>query len=257
VETQEEVVTQLGGVFFLLDLLLALGLYADFTTPDEQGIGLDPWDCVTLLARALDPDADPHDPVWPLLARLAGRPPRVAAGCGWRPPDAWRIPRAWSAPFQAARPGTAPWRWSVRGGRLRVVHSTGFLVLDQAMHGPATPTDVRRALRGHGRVPRLERRQAARIEASAGSVPRRPVDRWIGRLAAYVRPRLALAFRSGEGTDIARLLIRVPAWVRVSAVDVEVAIALADLPIDVRLAGLDRDPGWMPAARRAVRFTFT
>jgi hypothetical protein len=32
--------------------------------------------------------------------------------------------------------------------------------------------------------------------------------------------------------------------------------ALAELPIEIRIAGLDRDPGWVPAAGRFIAFHF-
>jgi hypothetical protein len=37
---------------------------------------------------------------------------------------------------------------------------------------------------------------------------------------------------------------------------VDIVIQLAEHAIEVRLAGLDRDPGWIPAAGRDVRFHF-
>jgi hypothetical protein len=37
---------------------------------------------------------------------------------------------------------------------------------------------------------------------------------------------------------------------------VDVAFFLADLPIPIRLSGLDRDPGWIPAADRIVSFRY-
>jgi hypothetical protein len=37
---------------------------------------------------------------------------------------------------------------------------------------------------------------------------------------------------------------------------VDVALRLADLPLQVRFAGLDRTPGWIPAAGRFVAFHF-
>jgi hypothetical protein len=38
--------------------------------------------------------------------------------------------------------------------------------------------------------------------------------------------------------------------------DVTVAFPLAGHPLPLRIAGLDRDPGWLPAAGLAVRFAF-
>jgi hypothetical protein len=44
--------------------------------------------------------------------------------------------------------------------------------------------------------------------------------------------------------------------VHVTATHVDVMLSLADLPIAIRFAGLDRNPGWIPAAGRYLAFHF-
>jgi hypothetical protein len=50
------------------------------------------------------------------------------------------------------------------------------------------------------------------------------------------------------------LLLQQPARIQTSATHVRVFFSLAQHPLEIRLAGLDRDPGWVPAAGR--NFTF-
>jgi len=38
----------------------------------------------------------------------------------------------------------------------------------------------------------------------------------------------------------------------VTATHVDIFFALDELPIEIRLAGLDRNPGWVPAAGRFI-----
>jgi hypothetical protein len=224
--------TDLGGVFFLINLALALGLYGDFSTPDEPGIDLHPWDFVTLLARELLAEpAGPDDPVWALLSGLAGRRPRDRPGAGFAPSLDWQVPPEWVVPFGAD--GT--WRWSRAGGRLRVEHDAGFLVLDLTRASLS-------ALRPYG-LPRLRRKALARESAV-------PLRRWVARVGRYAIARLALA-----GVD-AQTLLRRPARVHVSPAHVDVVMALATLPLEIRRAGLDRDPGFVPATRRHLAFHF-
>ena len=45
--------------------------------------------------------------------------------------------------------------------------------------------------------------------------------------------------------------------VHVDSDSVAVAFALDAHPLAIRLAGLDRDPGWIPAAGRSIGFSFT
>ena len=78
--------TQLGGIFYLLNVGIALDLYGDFTQPLRPGIDLSIWDFLTLVARRLLRRHYPADPIWNLLRELAGRGPRQAPGADFSPP---------------------------------------------------------------------------------------------------------------------------------------------------------------------------
>jgi hypothetical protein len=169
--------TAFAGVFFLLNVALAAGLYGDFTRPATPGIPMSPWQLLALLGQQLlHPDAKwarpgDEDPVWVLLARLAGPAEPVAAS-------------------QRA--------------------------------SPAAPRAMRR---------------------------------WVRRLAERLRPELSLALGCAPDA-VGDVLLRRTGQVEATATHVDVVLSLADLPICIRLAGLDRDPGWIPAAGRTVAFHF-
>jgi len=71
---------------------------------------------------------------------------------------------------------------------------------------------------------------------------------------AIIRPRLQLAL-GVSGDDLPRYFTQ-RARLVVSTLTFDAYFALADLPIEIRLSGLDRDPGWVPAAGRTVRFHY-
>jgi hypothetical protein len=52
------------------------------------------------------------------------------------------------------------------------------------------------------------------------------------------------------------MLIALPGEIRIDPEHVEVSFALDTHPLAIRFAGLDRDPGWIPAAGRSVGFDF-
>jgi len=83
-----------------------------------------------------------------------------------------------------------------------------------------------------------------------------PAHDWLATQVAALHDRLALALDACEWQDIPAFVCRYAAQVEVSPTTVHVHLALADLPLDIRIAGLDRDPGWIPAAGRSVRFHF-
>ncbi|SRR5712691_67184 len=80
--------------------------------------------------------------------------------------------------------------------------------------------------------------------------------RWLARMLPYLRHRLEQALDLADSADVAKALLHRPAQVYPTPTRLDVQFALADLPVEVRFSGLDRDPGWVPAAGRDIRFHF-
>jgi hypothetical protein len=69
--------------------------------------------------------------------------------------------------------------------------------------------------------------------------------------------RLVLALSDGPSPRRAlRAMLGMPAKLQDTGERLDLFFALAELPLAVRLSGLDRDPGWIPAAGCDVRFHF-
>jgi hypothetical protein len=71
-----------------------------------------------------------------------------------------------------------------------------------------------------------------------------------------LRARIAQDLDEPDQHLAVELLIRQPARVAVSAARLDVHLWLDKLPIAVRLAGLDRNPGWVPAGGRTIAFHY-
>lgn len=177
--------TRYGGVFYLINLALVLGLYGDFSQPRRPGWALPPWDFLALLGERLVGPAFRDDALWPLLACLAGRAAGAEPGDGHAPPAGWRLPPDWQA-------------------------------------GRAMPAQL---------------------------------GPWLGWLVAAITPRLALQLGCAPD-DIGPRLCRHDAELSVGDDTLDIHLGLDTLPIEIRVAGLDRDPGWVPAAARTIRFHF-
>jgi hypothetical protein len=227
--------TAYGGALFLLNAFLALDLYGDFTRPFSRQVGVSPWTLIARVVHALLGDeADPQEPLWTLLADLAGPADDEET---W--PSEWRVDTGWLGPF----PERDGWTWSRAEGRLRVVHPAGFVLVDAPLEADAlTQRDRERAAYGSPAV-------AESTEAIGASS-------WLDHFASFLRARLHAAIRADSADASLRTVLRLRARVGVSDTHVDVHVALAELPIEVRLAGLDRDPGWVPAAGRSVAFHF-
>jgi hypothetical protein len=68
--------------------------------------------------------------------------------------------------------------------------------------------------------------------------------------------RLARALGLADPRAVPAELLRHRARVFVSPAHVDVELSLAELPLAIRFAGLDRTPGWIPAAGHFVAFHF-
>jgi hypothetical protein len=79
---------------------------------------------------------------------------------------------------------------------------------------------------------------------------------WWSTLMPDVRARLRTALGVDSDDHAARMLCRHYARIRATDTHLDVFFVLADLPLEIRFAGLDRDPGWVPAAGRFIAFHF-
>jgi hypothetical protein len=238
--------TKYGGVFFLSNAALALGLYADFTRPLDRGLELSFWDFLALAAVDLGGPAVRRDPLWPLLANLAGRKPGQRPGADFNPPREWRMPPDWLLPFAG---NAADWTWTVDDKRLVAFHPAGFVVLDL----PRTETSAEEQL--HVELARYEA-SGFRRETRCPRSPVTPFARWRSWVMPYLGRRMALALGDARWRRACRQLLSLPGRIECDAERLEVHFSLEQLPVAVRVAGLDRDPGWIPAAGRDLRFYF-
>jgi len=170
--------TAYGGVFTLVNLAIFLGFYRDFTSPEERNDVPPLWDFVECLARVLLAEEKDGDPIWTLLADLAGRPPD-------KDPSMGVLPGFWLETPELDLPVNADW---------------------------------------------------------AG-------------LVTAIRRRLSEALDVSEEA-VADFLLRRPATVRLTPAHISIHMQLDELPLEVRKSGLDRNPGWVPAAGRFIHFVY-
>jgi len=79
---------------------------------------------------------------------------------------------------------------------------------------------------------------------------------WLSQVMDQVRARLWLDLALEPSADPGILLLRHQARVQTTATHLDVFLSLNELPVPIRIARLDRDPGWVPAAGRHIAFHF-
>ena len=154
--------------------------------------------------------------------RISGLLGALAGRMESEPPGVhFEPPAEWVIPLSWLDPFSEPFVPTrvVREGRIQMLHPAGFVISDK----PLTPV---------------------------GPVS---LAHWLSWISGYARARLARALAR---EDAAELLCRIPGRITCTSTHVDVNYSLTTYPIEVRLAGLDRDPGWIPAAGRYVTYHF-
>ena len=80
---------------------------------------------------------------------------------------------------------------------------------------------------------------------------------WLATVLPFVRRRLQLALGpSTDAEDLTSGLLARPARIYATATHVDVVMRLDTVTLPVRLAGLDRDPSWLPDFGRVIKLHF-
>jgi hypothetical protein len=239
--------TAFGGLFYLVNVGLFLELYCDFTMPAGENLGLSIYDFIALIGQRLLNGQIKEEPVWELLAQLAGRSELDVPGKEFEPPKEWRLPAQWLEAF----PEDRRLEWTVAGQRLLVRHPAGFLVLDVPLSDyPGEQLEREMMVYKVSAIEKLVRTSFTFSRNSSS------LERWLDWVAPYIRARLHRAFGDPDGFDPVLMLCAQRATILLTEVHLDIFFALSEHPVEIRLAGLDRDPGWVPAAGRFVRFHY-
>jgi hypothetical protein len=217
----EGVATEWGGVLYLVNLMAALDLPACFEHGWRLASAVGPWGLLEALGRELigiDAAAE-GDGLWAALAHLDGR--------DFGQPPGVRLPRR------------RPRRWPEFEAPVEWLAGIPEAVLAHAVPPPARriPPRSLRSARPPARYPPL-------------------LARWLVQAMSLIELRLRLALDLGADASLGETLLRLPGRLYVSRTHVDLVASLDDISLPARLAGLDRDPGWLPDFGRVIYFHF-
>lgn len=179
---------------------------------------------------------------------------------------AWELYGDFTRPRHALL-GVSPWQFlhaagiALSGHAFTIDPIAGWLRAQAPFARPRSATALGAApvdLLPEAEARRLQSPEAHTPIGGTASAPQRPGRRADNELSCWwplLRQRLCLALNLPESEAIATCL-RLPARIERRSERVDVVFALHHLPLAVRLAGLDRNPGWVPASGCDVRFHF-
>jgi hypothetical protein len=257
--------TDLGGVLFLINMMLHLDLPECF----EAGWLLDsqvgPWGVLELLARGMlarHSAAWQADPLWDTLAALDGRPPATRPGEHFNNHPDYQIPPEWLRQ-PGGQPGATRCFWSSTDERVRLWSAQGFLLYERFLSTPDPAHIARAMLSACLREPdTIELIHAADADAPLAAPGGPLLDgmnpqlyRWLTLVLPFIERRLELAL-GVEAAQTAEALLLRPGQLFLTHMYLDLVMPMSAVTIPVRLAGLDRDPGWLPPFGRVIRFHF-
>jgi hypothetical protein len=208
------------------------------------------------------------DPIWTVLRNLDGRnasdPPCREFVC---PPEC-RLPLAW---VKSRCPDTEePLTFSRRGQRLLVWHSLGFPLLDssvaelsdqrfslQTLHQLAGP-DL--SVYGFSKSKKIIRHAVSRLSCPLPEEvrPRADLCRFLGFFSPFFLWALLDSVTGGSRKECGSLreMLYRPGYLYVNSTHVDLVMDLKSVTLDVRMAGLDANPGWVPELGRVITFHY-
>ena len=138
-------------------------------------------------------------------------------------PDRWQVEPAWLEAFAGEEEAAL----ATTSRQQTLWHPAGFPLAEEPLSK------------------RVKRRKRGQRQDQAA--------RWLACLTLYLDARIQ---RATDDPELGLSSLAIPGHCRISADRIDIDLALADLPLPLRLAGLDRDPGWLPAEGRAIAFHF-
>jgi hypothetical protein len=260
----------LGGFVYIVNLLNALG-WTGLPGPGDAGFRTrvrgeaGPWAVLEAVLRAMladDLDAYADDPLWEALSRLDGRDDGTVAGAELSALTAFVAPP--DAVEQAGGPGGEIY-WFADRGRLRV-WSPRLLLADVPVESASTDAGVAERAHALGSIFQKTMPDARALTPAEGPDPWhdvRPLPgvspalrQWTCRAMPLIRYRLREAL-GRENDDPLGDLLTGEATLHLTPMHVDVTLPLDAVSLEVRLAGLDRDPGWLPDFGRVVHLHFS
>ena len=252
--------TELSGVLYLINLILHLDLPECFEADWKLASGLGPWGLLEVMGRMLV-DLAPGDdlaldPLWVALADIDGRPAGNLPGGGVAACEAFRLPPRWLE--GAGR--DAEVEWAASSDRLWLWTATGFLLVTCPRSAEAPSKQARRELGAYFDVAEsVVLRRRPRASAPLGAVDSlltAGLNPHLGRWLSWAMPYLLYRLEQACGKGSVDELLRCRGRLYVTTSHVDLVIDLSQISLSARLAGLDRDPGWIPSLGRVVKFHF-
>ena len=255
--------TSLAGAFYLINLMVTLDLPHCFEKSCALAGSIGAWGLLEALNRTmLDSLAEDlsADPLWSILARLDGRKEGRLPGERFQWDGPYRLPVHWH-PQTNAR-----WYWAADRQRLRLWSDHGYLLAELQRTSESPTHQANQLLRAYGKEATSATLRRRPMNAAPLAYPHGGLTRelnsgllaWLCRVLPYIDLHLnrSLGLGKVDGADLAKALCLYPGRIHVSSSHVDVVMRMDQISMPIRLAGLDRNPRWVPMFGRVILFHY-
>jgi len=259
----EGVITQLGGVLYLINLMQRLNLPACFEDEWHLQSMMSPWAILELIARGLllqTGDDYSDDPLWGLLAHLDGRKLDEPVGKNFVSSERYKVPASW---MQYISKESSDISYAGNSGRLWVWDSKGFLLAEQKRCTKQSMCEQALTIvnsfddyavtsvteRSPTEIPLVDSSILSTLTISDD------LTHWLCSVLPYMN-HLLIQLTGVEGNCFDTSLLQCRGRLFVTNTHIDFCTGLENISPAIRCAGLDQDPGWLPEVGRVVLFHF-
>ncbi|MDH5359724.1 MAG: hypothetical protein OEX03_04125 [Gammaproteobacteria bacterium] len=257
--SEEGLLTQWGGVLYLINVIEKLELPHCFEFIMPVIATLSPWAVLELLARVLLTDADKDvfdDPLWECLAQLDGRDGAMPITEHGAPIMQYRIPLTW---IQQVLPSTADVAYASKGGRLRLWSEDQYLLADLPLLSEGKAGETARSLlagledmaQQHLCRQAFDHAPVASLNPDMLNTNSPAIQFWLACVMPYIR-----FFLQKEFPDFGAEHLRCRGQLYLTDTHMDFNTAMDNISLVARRCGLDQNPGWLPDYGKVITFHF-
>ena len=257
--TGDVITTGLGGILYLLNLTGWLELSTWLENKLNLSTKISPWGLLEIIAEKLlgkNKVDYKKDAIWDLLRVLDGREcKRIDVGTM----KEYRLPEKW---FNAVYSKGESFCWFSDKARLCVWAASGYVIVDVARNKKSDYMQAKNILASYSYEHAQDKHKSMLVQGEKFIfVPEKKMateilpGQWLDYLMSYISHRLRLACGS-EADDLFLSILKCRGHIHVTSCHIDFIAPLENISLSARLAGLDRDPGWIAEVARVVLFHF-
>lgn len=263
----EQYLTGLGGIFYLINLIAQIDLQDCISTHDRSGQSISNWSLLDATARSLldtQYASFKGDPIWQIFAALDERDQETDLGETFQMTRHYRMPKKW---FEFIYNNEQTIFWACENNRLSAWLDEGVLFEREMIDSSELENQLTTELAYF-----FPEETASRIvESDYFNAPKdktkkleqlgitNELTEFFSLVVPAIRRylQIILELKSVDPKAILNNLLACDAQIFIGGCHIDMVADVENTSFEIRCSGLDQDPGWLPDYGRVVLFHFS